>query len=242
MVSRQRSFFIRDILGGQERDLNPSGVPQQMNPCSSMPSAEAISPTDHSEISSTTNGDSSSDRITHNCFSALPSTEQSKSESRVNALSSIPSSVHSSQNTASPVITKSESKTDSKNKKPRRRRTAFTQSQLAFLERKFRCQKYLSVTDRSNVAEALNLTETQVKTWYQNRRTKWKRQHNVKLDHLRQHSTSEPDLPRGIAAVEPHSFQTTYYNTCIFPVSDSPGASACIFPPELVRNFYLQSF
>ena len=56
------------------------------------------------------------------------------------------------------------------NKKPRRRRTAFTHAQLAFLERRFRSQKYLSVADRGNVAELLNLTETQVKTWYQNRR------------------------------------------------------------------------
>lgn len=55
-------------------------------------------------------------------------------------------------------------------RKPRRRRTAFTHSQLAYLERKFRCQKYLSVADRGDVADALNLSETQVKTWYQNRR------------------------------------------------------------------------
>lgn len=55
-------------------------------------------------------------------------------------------------------------------RKPRRRRTAFTHAQLAYLERKFRCQKYLSVADRSDVADALNLSETQVKTWYQNRR------------------------------------------------------------------------
>lgn len=58
----------------------------------------------------------------------------------------------------------------SKGRKPRRRRTAFTHAQLAYLERKFRCQKYLSVADRSDVADALNLSETQVKTWYQNRR------------------------------------------------------------------------
>lgn len=55
-------------------------------------------------------------------------------------------------------------------RKPRRRRTAFTHAQLGYLERKFRCQKYLSVADRSDVADALNLSETQVKTWYQNRR------------------------------------------------------------------------
>jgi len=55
-------------------------------------------------------------------------------------------------------------------KKLRRRRTAFTHSQLQYLERKFGCQKYLSVADRADVAECLSLTETQVKTWYQNRR------------------------------------------------------------------------
>jgi Homeodomain len=39
--------------------------------------------------------------------------------------------------------------------------TAFTHSQLAYLERKFRCQKYLSVADRGEVANHLNLSETQ---------------------------------------------------------------------------------
>ncbi|XP_075732344.1 T-cell leukemia homeobox protein 2 [Rhipicephalus microplus] len=70
-------------------------------------------------------------------------------------------------------------------KKLRRRRTAFTQAQLAFLEAKFRYQKYLSVSDRGSVAKALRLTETQVKTWYQNRRTKWKRQSQLKAEQLR---------------------------------------------------------
>ncbi|CAH1969411.1 unnamed protein product [Acanthoscelides obtectus] len=64
------------------------------------------------------------------------------------------------------------SESSAKGRKPRRRRTAFTHAQLAYLERKFRCQKYLSVADRSDVADALNLSETQVKTWYQNRRDK----------------------------------------------------------------------
>lgn len=78
-------------------------------------------------------------------------------------------------------------------RKPRRRRTAFTHSQLAYLERKFRCQKYLSVADRSDVADALNLSETQVKTWYQNRRTKWKRQNQLRLEQLRHQVTIEKD-------------------------------------------------
>ncbi|CAH1643766.1 unnamed protein product [Spodoptera littoralis] len=75
-------------------------------------------------------------------------------------------------------------------RKPRRRRTAFTHAQLAYLERKFRCQKYLSVADRGDVAEALSLSETQVKTWYQNRRTKWKRQNQLRLEQLRAQAAS----------------------------------------------------
>lgn len=67
-------------------------------------------------------------------------------------------------------------------KKLRRRRTAFTQSQLSYLEKKFKIQKYLSVSDRAAVAKCLSLSETQVKTWYQNRRTKWKRNRRMELD------------------------------------------------------------
>lgn len=55
-------------------------------------------------------------------------------------------------------------------KKPRKARTAFSDHQLNQLERSFERQKYLSVQDRMDLAAALNLTDTQVKTWYQNRR------------------------------------------------------------------------
>ena len=60
--------------------------------------------------------------------------------------------------------------------KIRRRRTAFTSSQLKSLEQKFHDKKYLTITERNNLAKNLNLTDTQVKTWFQNRRTKWKKQ------------------------------------------------------------------
>ncbi|KAL1415586.1 hypothetical protein MTO96_006710 [Rhipicephalus appendiculatus] len=55
-------------------------------------------------------------------------------------------------------------------KKPRKARTAFTEQQLKTLEKSFERQKYLSVQDRMELAAKLNLTDTQVKTWYQNRR------------------------------------------------------------------------
>ncbi|KAI6066585.1 NK1 transcription factor-related protein 2 [Aix galericulata] len=66
--------------------------------------------------------------------------------------------------------------------KPRRARTAFTYEQLVALENKFRATRYLSVCERLNLALSLSLTETQVKIWFQNRRTKWKKQHPAPPD------------------------------------------------------------
>ncbi|XP_061693341.1 NK1 transcription factor related 2-like,a [Syngnathoides biaculeatus] len=65
---------------------------------------------------------------------------------------------------------------DQNGAKPRRARTAFTYEQLVALENKFRATRYLSVCERLNLALSLSLTETQVKIWFQNRRTKWKKQ------------------------------------------------------------------
>lgn len=59
--------------------------------------------------------------------------------------------------------------------KARRRRTAFTSEQLLELEREFQSKKYLSLTERSQIAQQLKLSEVQIKIWFQNRRAKWKR-------------------------------------------------------------------
>uniref|UniRef100_A0A183C6U3 Homeobox domain-containing protein n=1 Tax=Globodera pallida TaxID=36090 RepID=A0A183C6U3_GLOPA len=69
-------------------------------------------------------------------------------------------------------------------KKARKARTIFTDKQLQELEAMFENHKYLSVQDRMNLAQRMGLSDTQVKTWYQNRRTKWKRQSQVGTDLL----------------------------------------------------------
>ncbi|KAH9522393.1 hypothetical protein DERF_005972 [Dermatophagoides farinae] len=74
------------------------------------------------------------------------------------------------------AITSSINCSRQKYRKIRRNRTVFTELQLMGLERRFDSQKYLSTPDRTDLARALGLTQLQVKTWYQNRRMKWKKQ------------------------------------------------------------------
>uniref|UniRef100_A0A8C2QY04 Homeobox domain-containing protein n=1 Tax=Capra hircus TaxID=9925 RepID=A0A8C2QY04_CAPHI len=79
----------------------------------------------------------------------------------------------------------SESETEQptpRQKKPRRSRTIFTELQLMGLEKKFQKQKYLSTPDRLDLAQSLGLTQLQVKTWYQNRRMKWKKMQQLNPD------------------------------------------------------------
>lgn len=57
----------------------------------------------------------------------------------------------------------------------KRSRAAFSHAQVFELERRFRHQRYLSGPERSDLAQTLKLTETQIKIWFQNRRYKTKR-------------------------------------------------------------------
>ncbi|CAI9736414.1 empty spiracles homeobox [Octopus vulgaris] len=60
-------------------------------------------------------------------------------------------------------------------RKPKRIRTAFSPSQLLQLEQAFEKNHYVVGQERKELAAELKLTETQVKVWFQNRRTKHKR-------------------------------------------------------------------
>ncbi|PIO16051.1 hypothetical protein AB205_0017720 [Aquarana catesbeiana] len=66
-----------------------------------------------------------------------------------------------------------QNRTPPKRKKPR---TSFSRLQICELEKRFHRQKYLASAERASLAKSLRMSDSQVKTWFQNRRTKWRRQ------------------------------------------------------------------
>lgn len=60
-------------------------------------------------------------------------------------------------------------------------RPTFSGQQIFALEKTFEQTKYLAGPERAKLAYALGMTESQVKVWFQNRRTKWRKRHAAEM-------------------------------------------------------------
>merc|ERR1719220_2977666 len=65
--------------------------------------------------------------------------------------------------------------------KKKHTRPTFSGQQIFALEKTFEQTKYLAGPERAKLAYALGMTESQVKVWFQNRRTKWRKRHAAEM-------------------------------------------------------------
>ncbi|CAF0743577.1 unnamed protein product, partial [Didymodactylos carnosus] len=74
-----------------------------------------------------------------------------------------------------------EQNTLDKDLKRKSSRPTFTGHQIFALEKMFEQTKYLAGPERARLAYSLGMSESQVKVWFQNRRTKWRKKHAAEV-------------------------------------------------------------
>jgi hypothetical protein len=70
---------------------------------------------------------------------------------------------------------------DSEPKLKKRKRQPYSREQVSTLEAEYNTKTYISKARRKELAQVLDLTERQIKVWYQNRRIKQKKMTTKKV-------------------------------------------------------------
>ncbi|XP_061553917.1 homeobox protein Nkx-6.1 [Phycodurus eques] len=82
---------------------------------------------------------------------------------------------------------------ESKDGKRKHTRPTFSGQQIFALEKTFEQTKYLAGPERARLAFSLGMTESQVKVWFQNRRTKWRKKHAAEMASAKQKHDSQTE-------------------------------------------------
>ncbi|XP_076139416.1 homeobox protein Nkx-6.1 [Alosa pseudoharengus] len=104
-----------------------------------------------------------------------------------------------------------------KDGKRKHTRPTFSGQQIFALEKTFEQTKYLAGPERARLAYSLGMTESQVKVWFQNRRTKWRKKHAAEMASAKKKQDSETERLKGASENEDDDDD---YNKPLDPNSD----------------------
>ncbi|XP_053161197.1 homeobox protein Nkx-6.2 [Hemicordylus capensis] len=103
-----------------------------------------------------------------------------------------------------------------KDGKKKHSRPTFSGQQIFALEKTFEQTKYLAGPERARLAYSLGMTESQVKVWFQNRRTKWRKRHAAEMASAKKKHDSETEKLKESSENE----EDDEYNKPLDPNSD----------------------
>uniref|UniRef100_A0A672KNB0 Homeobox protein Nkx-6.2-like n=2 Tax=Sinocyclocheilus grahami TaxID=75366 RepID=A0A672KNB0_SINGR len=103
--------------------------------------------------------------------------------------------------------------------KKKHSRPTFSGQQIFALEKTFEQTKYLAGPERARLAYSLGMTESQVKVWFQNRRTKWRKRHAAEMATAKKKHDSETEKMKESSENEEEE-EEDEYNKPLDPNSD----------------------
>ncbi|XP_076158653.1 homeobox protein DLX-6-like [Alosa pseudoharengus] len=120
-----------------------------------------------------------------------------------------------------------------KGKKIRRPRTIYSSAQLQALNGRFALTQYLALPERAELAASLGITQTQVKIWFQNKRSKFKK--IIKQGRGTIESTTTQIAEQGLSATTLPT--TSVWNSYLTSYADSTEPTMVSYVSEY-NNWY----